>query len=63
MIHWTSRAKFLDKRHNKSQLITLLKSTFEKMTYLLKRVKLTQTLLDMEALHAADHCMVEVGWK
>ena len=63
IIHWTSRAKFLDNRHNKCQLIALLKSTFEENDVFVEECKTNaETLVVMEALHAADHSVFEVSW-
>ena len=56
-------AKFLNNRLNKSQLIALLKSTFEENYVFVEESKTdAETLVVMEALHARGDRVVEVVW-
>lgn len=62
MVNWTPRAKFLDNTHNKSEIIHLLSSTFEKHHITVKRCDNdADTSIVREALAAASDCSVEVS--
>ena len=62
LIHWTPRAKFLDNSHNKSQLIHLLSSTFQKLNITVEQSDNdADTLIVREALSAATDGSIEVS--
>lgn len=62
MIHWTPRAKFLDNTQNKSQLICLLSSTFQKLHITVEQSDNdADTLIVREAMAAATDGSVEVS--
>ncbi len=62
MIHWTPRAKFLDNTHNKSELIHLLSSTFQKVNITVEQCDNdADTSIVREALAAAGDGSVEVS--
>ncbi|XP_061749413.1 uncharacterized protein LOC133555680 [Nerophis ophidion] len=61
LIHWTPRAKFLDKCHNKSELYHLLSSTFRKLSItVVQSDNDVNTFIVGEALAAATDGSVEV---
>ena len=62
MFNWTPRAKFLDKTHNKSELIHLLSSTFRKHHITVEQCDNdADTSIVRDALAAASDCSVEVS--
>lgn len=62
MFNWTQRAKFLDNTHNKSELIHLLSSTFQKHHITVEQCDNdADTSIVREALAAASDCSVEVS--
>ena len=62
MFNWTPRAKFLDSTHNKSELIRLLSSPFQKPHITVEQCdNYANTSIVKEALAAASDCSVEVS--
>ena len=61
MIYLTSRAKFIDKTHNKNQLIPLRSSTFRKCDIIVEQCdNVADTSIVRQALAAAEDGSVEV---
>ena len=61
MTHWTSRVKFLTNMHNKSQLIEILTTTFEKNDIFVEQSKYDAgCLVVKEASSSASQNIVQV---